>query len=336
MKLKDKGNLATDGRKSRVPDFEKKITNENYKYTNRKLGRMQINVGKLCNLQCVHCHVGGGPKRTEIMTREVMEECLKVFKKKNFEIIDITGGAPEMNPNFEWLLKEARKLTNNVIVRTNLVILKDKKYEHLIKLYKELKVKLVCSLPCYTAENTDEQRGFKVFEKNIEVLKELNRLGYGKRKELELEMVYNPGGPFLPPPQKELEKVYKQELSKSFGVEFNNLIAITNNPIGRFGESLIAEGLIDSYYDTLYKSYNRETIPAMMCRDQISVGWDGRVYDCDFNQAIGLEIATRENIRDFLKKESLQRKIRFGNHCYACTAGQGSSCSGAIERKEAM
>ncbi len=334
MKLEE--NKIMNNQKGTVPEFETLIYNENFKFTKNKLERMQINVGKLCNLQCAHCHVEGGPNRTEIMPKEVMEECLKVFEAKKFRTIDITGGAPEMNPNIEWLLRESRKLTDDVIVRTNLVILEDERYKHLIELYRELEIKLVCSLPCYTAENTNSQRGFKVFEKNIDVLRKLNKVGYGKREGLELEMVYNPGGPFLPPPQKELEATYKVELRNSFGVEFNNLIAITNNPIGRFGDSLAAEGAIDSYYDVLYKSYNEETVPVMMCREQISIGWDGRVYDCDFNQAIGLEVGTKENIRDFLKKENLQRKIKFGKHCYACTAGQGSSCSGATERKEAI
>lgn len=311
--------------------FGERITDESIGYTLENLDTMQVNVGKLCNLKCKHCHVEAGPDRKEVMPKSVMENCLKAFKANGFKTMDITGGAPEMNPNFEWFIEEASKLAETVIVRTNLTILNFEPYKHLIEKYKKLGIKVVCSLPCYTQENTDAQRGDNVFKNNIEVLKKLNDIGYGTKEGLELDLVYNPGGAFLPPPQQMLEDAYKLRLKEDHDLVFNKLFTITNNPIGRFGKFLEENGELQPYMQTLSESFNESTLPAMMCRNQISVSWDGTLYDCDFNQAENILLSTKENISDYANKKELKRKICFGNHCYACTAGQGSSCGGATE-----
>lgn len=314
-----------------VPDFEDSIVDRSVMETADSMEVMQINVGRRCNLACKHCHVEAGPNRTEVMSREVMEACLKVYQDQGFSTIDITGGAPEMNPDFRWFVTEAVKICPHVIVRTNLVIMLEEGYQDLPEFYADNKVELVCSLPYYKAKDADRQRGEGTFDSSIEVLKRLNDVGYGKEPQLVLNMVYNPGGAFFPPAQAAIEREYKERLGSDYGIVFNNLFTITNNPIGRFGGFLVRSGNMKGYMKKLYSAFNSVTLPNMMCRTQISVGWDGHVYDCDFNQALGIEIESGETIMDMAGKPYKKRKICFDKHCYACTAGQGSSCGGSTE-----
>lgn len=316
-----------------IPDFESCIKDEAIKQALPNIEVMQINVGRLCNLACKHCHMEAGPARTEVMGREVMEACLKVYKDQGFSTIDITGGAPEMNPNFEWFLNEAAKVCSHIIVRTNLVILLEEPYRHLPQLFAKHKVEVVCSLPYYSAKDVDRQRGEAVFERSIQAIKMLNELGYGKDPELVLNFVFNPGGAFLPPEQNAIEKEYKAKLGAEHGIVFNHLFTITNNPTGRFAGFLNRSGNLVSYMDKLYNAFNEGTLERMMCRNQLSVGWDGKLYDCDFNQAADLTIASGETIMDLVGKPLKIRFIKFGKHCFACTAGKGSSCGGTTEEK---
>lgn len=313
-----------------IPSFESRFTDPAVART-ASMDVLQINVGRLCNLACKHCHVEAGPHRTEIMSREVMEACLRAYKSQGFSTIDITGGAPEMNPNFRWFVEEATKICDHVIVRTNLVIMLEEGYTDLPEFYRDHKVEVFCSLPHYKARTTDRQRGANVFERSIKVLQKLNEVGYGKDPELVLNMVYNPAGAFFPPDQTAMEKEYKVALGRDYGIEFNNLFCITNNPIGRFGGFLIRSDNFESYMNKLYGAFNPATLENMMCRFQVSVGWDGSLYDCDFNQALDTKISTGENIFDIADKPFEPRKICFDKHCYACTAGAGSSCGGTTE-----
>ncbi|ENJ9654104.1 arsenosugar biosynthesis radical SAM protein ArsS [Clostridium botulinum] len=312
-----------------IPSFESKVTNKDFCKTNKSLATMQINIGKLCNLSCRHCHVEAGPSRTEIMNLETMKDCLQVFKENNFSILDITGGAPEMNPNFEWLVKEAIKIGAKVIVRSNLVILREEKYKHLLEFYAENKVEVVCSLPYYSAKDADRQRGEGVFNESINILKKLNKLGYGKDESLVLNLVYNPGGAFLPPPQESLELEYKQKLKKEYEITFNNLFTITNNPVGRFGAFLKRSNNLEGYMERLSNNFNSSTVENMMCRNQLSIAWDGKLYDCDFNQTLGWTVNGKNHISILKGNPIEKRQISLGNHCYACTAGSGSSCGGS-------
>ena len=314
-----------------IPAFETKVDNEEWIHTTDKLEVMQINVGRLCNLACKHCHVEAGPNRTEIMGKDVMEACIKVCEEQKPGTIDITGGAPEMNPDFEWLVEHACQVCDHVIVRTNLAILLEEKYQHLPEFYAKHKIEIVCSLPYYRAKEMDRVRSEGTFDKAIQVIKILNDLGYGKDPELVLNMVYNPAGAYFPPVQAAMEREYKEKLGNDFGIVFNSLFTITNNPTGRFGAFLKRSGNLESYMTKLYQSFNGATLPGLMCRFQISVGYDGRLYDCDFNQAAELPILTGETIFDWVGKPFKSRKICLGKHCYGCTAGQGSSCGGATE-----
>ncbi|WP_101773282.1 arsenosugar biosynthesis radical SAM (seleno)protein ArsS [Peptostreptococcus faecalis] len=314
-----------------VPSFADSVVNKDFLNTLENPSTLQINVGRLCNLKCKHCHVEAGPDRKEIMSKEVMQACLDVFKNNNFKTIDITGGAPEMNPNFEWFVEECSKIAEKVIVRTNLVILLTEKYKHIPEFYKSHKINVVCSLPFYSKKNTDRQRGDGVFDKSIEALKVLNSLGYGKEQDLLLDLVYNPNGAFLPPSQESMTSLYKDKLSSDFGIVFNNLYAITNNPVGRFGDFLYKNNMLDPYMQTLYAAFNPATVEGIMCRDQISISWDGFVYDCDFNQAVDMKIEGKNSIFDLQKEKIGVRKIVTGKHCYACTAGAGSSCGGTLD-----
>ena len=260
-----------------------------------------------------------------------MEACLKVYSAWGFETIDITGGAPEMNPDFRWFVEECCRICNHVIVRSNMVILLEEGYTDLPEFYAGNKVELFVSLPHYKAKKTDRQRGDKVFERSIEVLQKLNSLGYGKDPELVLNMVYNPGGAFFPPDQTTMENEYKERLGKDYGIVFNNLFCITNNPMGRFGAFLVSSGNFETYMKKLHDAFNPATLENMMCRFQLSVGWDGSLYDCDFNQAADMKISTGETIFDLAGKPYESRAICFDKHCYACTAGAGSSCGGTTE-----
>lgn len=311
-----------------IPRFITRIDNEEFCITKDDLKTMQINVGNLCNLACKHCHVEAGPHGKNIMDLDTIKDCLEVFSQNKFSALDITGGAPEMNPSFEYLVESGRKLAEKVIVRTNLVILSEEKYSHLPEFYRDNKVEVVCSLPYFTKNDTDRQRGKDVFDKSIEILQRLNKLGYGSDPDLVLNLVYNPGGAFLPPSQNELTSEYKTRLFKRHGIVFNKLFTITNNPVGRFGDFLKSSENLEQYMKKLSGSFNKSTVEGMMCRDQLSIAWNGELYDCDFNQTIKLKANGEDHIGNLKGRQGLKRQICFGNHCYACTAGSGSSCTG--------
>lgn len=306
-----------------IPKFFEKVENKEFLYTS-SMDTMQLNIGKICNLACKHCHVEAGPHRKEYMKKEIMDDCLYVFKKHNFKVMDITGGAPEMMPNFEYLVEESGKIAKEVIVRTNLTILLDEKYSHLIDFYAKNRVTIFCSLPFYTKEITDGVRGVGVYEDSIEVLKKLNAVGYGK--ELPLNLVYNPDGAFLPDSQESLETEYRKKLLDEYEIIFTNLFTITNNPIGRFGMRLYKKDKLKNYMLKLFNAYNEDTVEFLMCRNEINVSYDGYIFDCDFNQALDLKInSDKVHISDYKNCDFQKRKIALGNHCYGCTAGAGSS-----------
>lgn len=294
----------------------------------------QVNVGKMCNQVCRHCHVDAGPDRKEIMTRETMQQCIDVLKvNPQLKTIDLTGGAPEMNPGFRWFVEEIAKLNRHIIVRCNLtIILANKKFYDLPQFYKDHNIEVVSSLPFYTQDRTDRQRGNGVFEDSIKALKMLNEVGYGKEGTgFILNLVYNPAGSFLPPPQASLEKEYKQALMQRYGIEFNSLFAITNLPISRFLDYLLQSGNYESYMEKLVNAYNPVAATNVMCRNTISIGWDGYLYDCDFNQMLELKVnGNSRHINDFNNERLNNRDIIIGQHCYGCTAGAGSSCGGAV------
>lgn len=318
---------------ARLPKFSEKLKAQGlYPLRAQGVHTLQVNVGKMCNQTCSHCHVDAGPDRTEIMTRETMGQILEVLKHESIATVDITGGAPEMNPNFRWFVEELSKLRKGIIVRCNLTILfAGQAYRDLPQFFAEHHVHVVSSLPCYSKKNTDAQRGVGVFDKSIQALLRLNDVGYGKTGTgLELDLVYNPNGAFLPGPQAALENDYKRELRELFGIEFNHLFAITNLPVSRFLDFLLESKGLDAYLDKLVQAYQPKAAEGVMCRSLISVGWDGKLYDCDFNQMLEMEVSTTDSrhIRDFDLAELSQRTIRVNQHCYGCTAGQGSSCGG--------
>jgi radical SAM/Cys-rich protein len=294
---------------------------------------IQVNVGKLCNQACHHCHVDAGPRRTEQMTRATAERVIDVLAaSRRVETLDITGGAPELNPNFAILVERACALGRKVIVRCNLTVTLEPGMEWLVEFYRHTGVDLVCSLPCYTAENTDRQRGAGVFDKSVVALRNLNVAGFG-RGELRLDLVYNPVGATLPPPQAELEAQYRDELARNFGIVFDRLLTITNMPIARFANQLSIAGNHSEYMSLLVNHFNPATVDALMCRDLVSIGWDGRLYDCDFNQMLEIPIganaaSTIWDVEDV--GELAGAHIATGSHCFGCTAGAGSSCGGAI------
>jgi len=299
--------------------------------TAAKVEIMQINIGKMCNQVCKHCHVDAGPDRKEIMTKETMGYCLDALKNSEIQKVDLTGGAPELNPNFKWFVTELKKLNKHVMVRSNLTILVANGFEDHAKFMAENEVEIISSLPYYSASTTDKQRGNGVFGQSIKAIKKLNDLGYGKEDDgLILNLVYNPIGAFLPPNQAALEKDYKRELKNKFGLVFNNLFAITNLPISRFLDYLIQSGNYFEYMDKLISSFNPVAAQNVMCKNMVSIGWEGSIYDCDFNQMleIGLYNGLPKHIKDFNSKAFEGRKIMVGNHCFGCTAGAGSSCGG--------
>lgn len=294
----------------------------------------QVNVGYMCNQVCKHCHVDAGPDRKEIMTRETMQLCLEVLKKSNIKTLDITGGAPELNPNFRWFVEEASKIgVNEIIVRSNLtIILSNPQYHDLPEFFKAHHVRVVSSLPFYDSSKTDRQRGDGVFAKSIEALKMLNAVGFGKNGSgLQLDLVYNPTGAFLPGDQRQLERDFKLELSRKHGVHFNNLFTITNIPVSRFLDFLIATENYDEYMEKLVNAFNPVAVEGLMCRNTLSIDWQGFLFDCDFNQMLGLKVekTVPQHLSDFDLDQLASRKIITGQHCYACTAGAGSSCQGA-------
>ena len=308
-----------------IPVFQEMVPDKKYMDTEEHLDVLQMNIGRKCNLLCKHCHVNAGPARTEEMSKEVMDACLTFAKEQNIATIDITGGAPEMNPHLEYLIEESSRICNHVIIRTNLVILLEEVYEQLMEVYTKNKVEIVCSLPYYRAAEMDKVRGEGSFDKAIEVIKHLYAIGYGRNPELVLNMVYNPAGAFFPPDQEAMEKEYKQKLLQDFGIEFNSLYTLYNNPMGRFGAFLQRSGNLKRYMKKLFDAFNADTVGALMCRTQISVDYDGQLYDCDFNLAAGIPVVGNQKIFDVTGKPYQVRKIRMDKHCYACTAGAGSS-----------
>lgn len=315
----------------KLPPFDSAVPDGECLYTHDTLGTMQVNIGRMCNLACRHCHLSCGPSRTEMMSRGVMDECISAAVKSGVKVIDITGGAPEMHPHFREFLKAAAGTGAHVIVRTNLVILDEDGYRDIPELYALYRAEVVGSLPYYSAKDNDRMRGDGVFMRSVNVLKRLNELGYGRQPELALDLVYNPGGAFLPPSQSEFEKEYREHLAASFGLSFTHLFTITNNPIGRFRDFLVRSGNYDGYMNRLYDAFNPVACRNIMCRDQISVGWDGRVYDCDFNQALELPAVGAQTISEWAAAPCKRRRIATGPHCYACTAGAGSSCGGSTQ-----
>jgi radical SAM/Cys-rich protein len=292
---------------------------------------LQINVGYRCNLECRHCHVEAGPRRSEIMAREVMEQCLDVLKNHPIPTVDITGGSPELHPHFRWFLQECAGLKRRLLVRSNGVILLDKEHEGLLDLYANNRVELVLSLPHIDPSATDRQRGKDVFARSIEVIRRLNAKGYGQDGSgLVLDLVHNPAGAYLPGSQTALEAHYRKVLAEGYGVRFNRLFCITNMPIGRYLDYLLRTDNYEDYMRTLIRAFNEASLTGVMCKSTISVGWDGRLYDCDFNQMLGLTIdhGAPRHISLFEMGSLAAREIIVGNHCYGCTAGAGSSCQG--------
>jgi len=293
------------------------------------IATLQINVGKLCNQTCRHCHVDAGPDRREIMSREILDQCVDVLDGTDIPTVDITGGAPELNPGFRWLVEQCTSRGRQVMDRCNLTVLTSAGQRDLPEFFAAHGVEVVASLPHYRATNTDAQRGDGVFEKSIEALRRLNAVGYGDgRSGLRLVLVTNPVGAYLPPPQASIEAEWKRELQRRHGVRFDALYCITNMPISRYLEWLIESGNLNGYMERLVNAFNPATVAGVMCRSLISVGWDGRLYDCDFNQMLDLEIG---HIRDFRPALLARRGIIVGRHCFGCTAGAGSSCGGSIK-----
>jgi len=293
---------------------------------------LQVNVGKLCNQACKHCHVDASPTRTEIMPRETVDACLDAVR--NFEIptLDITGGAPELIPDFRYFVTEARASGATVIVRHNLTVMHEAGQEDLPEFFAENRVEVVSSLPYFNAAKTDSQRGTGVFDKSIDALKRLNRVGFGVESDLRLNLVYNPVGAFLPPDQAAIEADFKRELMTRYGISFNNLFTITNMPIARFLDWLRRSGNETHYMAKLVNAFNPATVEGLMCRNLISVDWTGRMSDCDFNQMLGIALANDlpQTIFDFDMEKLAERRIVTADHCFGCTAGSGSSCGGAV------
>ncbi|MBO6495087.1 MAG: arsenosugar biosynthesis radical SAM protein ArsS [Roseivirga sp.] len=317
-----------------IPSFESKIQDMGMK--NLKpvgIDIFQVNVGKMCNQVCKHCHVDAGPDRKEIMTRDTMQQILDAMDGMPVKTVDLTGGAPEMNPDFRWFVEELSKKGAEIIVRCNLtIILANPKYHDLPEFFKKHKVNVVSSLPSFTARRTDAQRGDGVFNKSIEALKMLNAVGYGKEGTgLQLDLVYNPSGAYLPDDQSILESEFKGRLKDGFDIDFNNLYSITNLPVSRFLDYLLNSGNYEDYMSELANAFNPIAAEGVMCRNMVSVGWDGYLYDCDFNQMLDLKLnhGAPNHIKDFDWQKVLNREIIINQHCFGCTAGAGSSCGGA-------
>jgi radical SAM/Cys-rich protein len=300
----------------------------------RSLDVLQVNLGYRCNQRCQHCHVNAGPTRTEAMDAPTVDLVLEVLRARRPATLDLTGGAPELNPHFRRLVRDARALGLRVIDRCNLTILSEPGQEDLAEFLAGQRVEITASLPCYSAANVDRQRGDGVFERSIVGLRELNRLGYGRGDGRVLNLVYNPQGPTLPPPQGALEADYRRELQAGFGIRFDHLFVLANMPVQRFGSTLVSQGTFDGYLSLLRGAYRPENLETVMCRNLLSVDWQGDLYDCDFNQMLGLQArwgnVARPHLRDLLTKDGSGAAIRVADHCYGCTAGQGSSCSGAL------
>jgi len=300
---------------------------------------LQINVGYLCNLACRHCHVQAGPGRSELMSEKTMKICLRILQENSIPVIDITGGAPEMNPAMPWFLEECALLKRRLQVRTNGVILLEKDFSHFLDLYTRLGADVVVSLPHMDMKITNRQRGDGVYSRLIDAIRKLNEKGYGqKNSDLILNLVHNPGGAYLPGLQSSLEQQYRQALKEKFGIVFNNLFCITNMPIGRYLDYLKRTENYEDYMTALVNAFNPATLAGVMCRTTLSVAWDGKLYDCDFNQVLGMTVnhGAPENIADFDFHQLASRRIVTGDHCYACTAGAGSSCAGILTENDKM
>ena len=326
-------NVLSDHKSIGIPSFSERLNDIGLlplKPTGVEI--FQVNVGKMCNQVCKHCHVDAGPDRKEIMTRETMEECLEAIRNSNVTTVDLTGGAPEMNPHFRWFVEELSALGKHIIVRCNLtIIVANKKYYDLPEFFKKHKVEVVSSLPYFSAKRTDSQRGEGVFEKSIRALKMMNEVGYGMEgSDLMLNLVYNPSGAFLPDDQVGLELQFKKKLRDGYDIEFNELYAITNLPVSRFLEYLVAAQKYQDYMEELANAFNPAAAMGVMCRNTVSVSWDGKLYDCDFNQMLELELAgdAPKHLRDWDVEKINNRNIILNQHCYGCTAGAGSSCGG--------
>jgi len=318
-----------------LPTFAKKIKETgHFPLKPRKLEVLQINVGYMCNQVCEHCHVDAGPDRKEIMTRETMEQCLEVIRNTGAHTLDLTGGAPEMNPHFRWFVEEASKAgIEDFIVRSNLTIIRaNKKYHDLPQFFKKHNVHVVSSMPHWTRGKTDKQRGDGVFDASIEALQQLNAVGYGMpNSDLKLDLVYNPSGAFMPSDQASMEKDFKRALLDDFGIQFHQLFAITNLPISRFLDFLIASDNYEDYMYQLVEAFNPSAVANVMCINTLSVSWDGWLYDCDFNQMLDLKVASKvQHIQDYNEALLQDRSIIISQHCYGCTAGAGSSCQGTV------
>jgi arsenite methyltransferase len=303
--------------------------------TRGKLTTLQVNLGNLCNQQCVHCHIDASPQGRKIMSRETVDAILLFLAGNKWLTLDITGGAPELNPEFDHLIRSARPMVSEIMVRSNLTVLFEPGKEHLPSFFREHNVHLICSLPCFTEQNVDLQRGTGVFEKSVRALRMLNDLGFAHEDQLPLDLVYNPNGASLPPRQEELESQYKHALSHDYGIDFNRLITITNVPIKRFRKHLESQGEYDRYMDLLRESFNPSVVENLMCRTFLSVGYDGKLHDCDFNQALDLALTDEDGafltIEEVVAHELEGREIALGEHCLACTAGYGSSCQGVLD-----
>jgi len=318
-----------------LPTFKNKITETNqFPLKAKKLEILQINVGYMCNQVCDHCHVDAGPDRKEIMTRDTMQQCLEVIKNTGAHTLDLTGGAPEMNPDFRWFVEEAAKAgIKDFIVRSNLTIIRaNKKYYDLPEFFKKHNVHVVSSMPHWTRGKTDKQRGDGVFDKSIRALQDLNAIGYGMPESgLKLDLVYNPSGAFLPGDQMAMEKDFKKALKEDFDIQFHNLFAITNLPISRFLDYLLASENYEDYMYSLVEAYNPAAVKNVMCTNTLSVSWDGYLYDCDFNQMLNLPVnSSSKHISTFNEALLEGRDIVISQHCYGCTAGAGSSCQGSV------
>lgn len=297
---------------------------------------LQVNLGYLCNLSCTHCHVNAGPKRTELMDKATVDLVLDFIRQEGIHTLDLTGGAPEMNPHFKYLVSRARAMDVTVIDRCNLVILQEQGCEDLAEFLAANKVVITASLPCYLEDNVDKQRGKGTFTASLSALKKLNALGYGQPdSDLQLNLVFNPQGTNLPPEQQALEAAYKEHLQAHYGIVFNKLFALTNLPIQRFGSMLISKGLFDDYLQRLKDNYRQANLQGVMCRNTLSVDWQGYVYDCDFNQMLQLPLGanpkSKTHLRDLKHLSLTNAAITVRQHCYGCTAGQGSSCGGALD-----
>jgi radical SAM/Cys-rich protein len=317
------------------PSFSNKLLESGVdRLSANRIEILQANLGKLCNMTCEHCHVDAGPDRREIMQLETVNACIEVLQRHpQIGTLDLTGGAPEMNPHFRDFVVEARRLGRHVIDRCNLTILMAQGFDDLPEFLAENHVEVVASLPCYLEENTDSQRGNGAFAESIRALNRLNDLGYGAEDSgRTLTLVFNPVGASLPPGQSQLEADYRRELGTRYGVRFNRLFTITNMPISRFLDHLTKTGSLEQYMRALVDAFNPATIDGLMCRNTLSVGWDGRLYDCDFNQMLDLEVMSGGGIDEFRYDDLSRRRIVVGRHCFGCTAGAGSGCRGAISK----